>query len=99
MLAPPPFISQPPLPDPRLTATPCFYSIEGNFVLIGACIPTLLPLIRKIFGQSVLGGSTPPKDSNRKQRCRQIRLQINYFNQLNPIQFNSKQVSDQSNQI
>jgi len=41
-------------------------SIEGNFVLIGACIPTLLPLVRKVFGQSALGGSTPPKDSNQK---------------------------------
>ncbi|KAK3902693.1 hypothetical protein C8A05DRAFT_33597 [Staphylotrichum tortipilum] len=41
-------------------------NIEGNFVLIGACIPTLLPLVRKIFGQSALGGSTPNKESNQK---------------------------------
>jgi len=38
-------------------------SIEGNCVLIGACIPTLYPLIKKIFGARVLGGSTP-KNSN-----------------------------------
>jgi len=44
------------------------------------------------------GGVVAPNPAA-SQRCRQIRLQINYFNQLNPIQFNSKQVSDQSNQI
>lgn len=41
-------------------------SIEGNCVLIGACIPCLYPLIKKIFGASALGGSTP-KDSHQKQ--------------------------------
>ena len=33
-------------------------NIEANFVLIGACIPTLFPLMRKLFGASVLGGSS-----------------------------------------
>jgi hypothetical protein len=42
------------------------YSIEGNCVTIGACIPTLYPLIKRIFGARVLGGSTP-KNSNQKQ--------------------------------
>ncbi|KAK3324941.1 hypothetical protein B0H66DRAFT_107629 [Apodospora peruviana] len=34
-------------------------NIEANCVLIGACIPTLYPLLKKIWGSSVLGGSTP----------------------------------------
>ncbi|KAM7200357.1 hypothetical protein V8F20_005334 [Naviculisporaceae sp. PSN 640] len=33
-------------------------NIEANFVLIGACIPTLAPLIKRVWGNSVLGGST-----------------------------------------
>ena len=33
------------------------YSIEANFVLIGACIPTLYPLLTKIFGAAVLGSA------------------------------------------
>jgi len=53
-------------PGSQANQLPLACSIEGNCVLIGACIPTMLPLIRKIFGQSVLGGSTPPKDSNLK---------------------------------
>ncbi len=36
-----------------------FLSIEANCVLIGACIPTLYPLVKKVFGSSALGGSTP----------------------------------------
>jgi hypothetical protein len=35
-------------------------------VLIGACIPTLFPLVKKIFGASALGGNTP-KNSGQKQ--------------------------------
>jgi hypothetical protein len=34
-------------------------SIEGNCVLIGACIPCLFPLVKKIFGASALSGSRP----------------------------------------
>lgn len=33
-------------------------SIEANFVLIGACIPTMYPLVKRIWGASALGGST-----------------------------------------
>ncbi|KAK4184960.1 hypothetical protein QBC35DRAFT_476775 [Podospora australis] len=33
-------------------------NVEANCVLIGACIPTLYPLMRKVFGNSALGGST-----------------------------------------
>ncbi|KAK1830899.1 hypothetical protein QBC39DRAFT_308119 [Podospora conica] len=32
-------------------------NIEANFVLIGVCIPTLFPLAKKLFGNSVLGNS------------------------------------------
>ncbi len=35
-------------------------------MLIGACIPTLFPLIKKLFGASALGGSTR-KNSGQKQ--------------------------------
>lgn len=35
-------------------------NIEANCVLIGACIPTLFPLARKLFGASIMGGSTGP---------------------------------------
>lgn len=41
-------------------------SIEGNCVLIGACIPCLYPLVKRVFGASALGGSTP-KESHQKQ--------------------------------
>ena len=34
-------------------------SIEANCVLIGACIPTLFPLAKKLFGAGILGGSKP----------------------------------------
>ncbi|GAB1321092.1 Rhodopsin domain-containing protein [Madurella fahalii] len=34
-------------------------NIEGNCVLIGACIPTLFPLVKKLFGASALGDGTP----------------------------------------
>lgn len=43
-----------PHPTPLLT----FNSIEANSVVISACIPLLLPLMKKIFGSSALGGST-----------------------------------------
>ncbi|KAM7203882.1 hypothetical protein V8F33_001853 [Rhypophila sp. PSN 637] len=33
-------------------------NIEANSVVISACIPLLLPLMKKIFGSSALGGST-----------------------------------------
>ena len=33
--------------------------VEGNCILIGACIPTLYPLVRQVFGSSALGGITP----------------------------------------
>ncbi|KAM7189103.1 hypothetical protein V8F33_010224 [Rhypophila sp. PSN 637] len=42
-------------------------NIEANFVLIGACIPTLYPLIRRVWGASALGGSTN-KYSNNKNK-------------------------------
>ena len=42
------------VPPPVLT----FDSIEANSVVISACIPLLLPLIKKIFGSSALGIST-----------------------------------------
>ncbi|KAK4232889.1 hypothetical protein C8A03DRAFT_19924 [Achaetomium macrosporum] len=32
-------------------------SIEGNCVIIGACIPTLYPLLNKVFGATVLGAA------------------------------------------
>ena len=32
-------------------------SIEANFVLIGTCIPTLFPVVKKLFGNSILGNS------------------------------------------
>jgi len=35
-------------------------NIEANFVIIGACIPLMLPLAKKIFGSSAFGGSTAP---------------------------------------
>lgn len=35
-------------------------------MLIGACIPCLYPLVKKVFGASALGGSTP-KDSRQIQ--------------------------------
>ncbi|KAK3331704.1 hypothetical protein B0T19DRAFT_85628 [Cercophora scortea] len=35
-------------------------NIEGDLVLIGACIPTLFPLVKLLFGKRALGGSTPP---------------------------------------
>jgi len=41
------------------TDTTLSTSIEANCVLIGACIPTLYPLLVKIFGVSALGGSSP----------------------------------------
>lgn len=34
-------------------------TIEGNCVLIGACIPTLYPLVTKVFGVRALRGGTP----------------------------------------
>ncbi|KAK4039654.1 hypothetical protein C8A01DRAFT_16397 [Parachaetomium inaequale] len=34
-------------------------NIEGNCVLIGACIPCLFPLVKKIFSASALSGSRP----------------------------------------
>ncbi|KAK0736362.1 hypothetical protein B0T21DRAFT_411550 [Apiosordaria backusii] len=34
------------------------YNIEANCVIIGGCIPCLHPLIRKLFGNSVLGGAS-----------------------------------------
>lgn len=46
--------------NPQLTPP----SIEANCVLIGACIPTLYPLVKKVFGSSALGGSTPNKDNS-----------------------------------
>lgn len=52
--------------EPRRSDVSAVCSIEGNCVLIGACIPTLFPLVKKIFGASALGGSTP-KNSNQKQ--------------------------------
>jgi len=43
-------------------------NIEANFVLIGACIPTMFPLVKKLFGSSALGGDSsakkPTGDSN-----------------------------------
>ncbi|KAL2272071.1 hypothetical protein VTJ83DRAFT_1442 [Remersonia thermophila] len=39
-------------------------NIEGNCVLIGACIPCMYPLVKKMFGSSVLGGSTSNKYSH-----------------------------------
>ncbi|KAK4173346.1 hypothetical protein QBC36DRAFT_245642 [Triangularia setosa] len=33
-------------------------NIEANCVIIGACIPCLYPLIRKLFGNSALGGTS-----------------------------------------
>ncbi|KAL2131694.1 hypothetical protein VTI74DRAFT_4737 [Chaetomium olivicolor] len=61
---------------------PLSYSIEANCVLIGTCIPCLYPLVKKFFGESALGGSTPddkereaivtigspPKDEQRVRR-------------------------------
>jgi hypothetical protein len=35
-------------------------NIEANFVVIGACIPLMLPLAKKIFGSSAFGGSSGP---------------------------------------
>lgn len=39
----------------RLWLTVLTCSIEADCVLIGACIPTLAPLVRALFGSSVLG--------------------------------------------
>ena len=39
-------------------------NIEANCVLIGACIPTLYPLAKQIFGSAVLGGSTPNRGAS-----------------------------------
>ncbi|KAK3905154.1 hypothetical protein C8A05DRAFT_13004 [Staphylotrichum tortipilum] len=36
-------------------------NIEGNCVLIGACIPTLYPLIKKLFGARALAASSTPQ--------------------------------------
>lgn len=41
-------------------------SIEANCVVIGACIPTLYPLIQRVFGNSVLGSTK--SDSSEQQR-------------------------------
>lgn len=35
-------------------------SIEANCVIIGACIPILLPLMKKIFGSSAFGSTGKP---------------------------------------
>ncbi|PKS11180.1 hypothetical protein jhhlp_002941 [Lomentospora prolificans] len=43
-------------------------SIEANCVLIGACIPTLYPLIVRIFGVSALGGTVPFYQARRPPR-------------------------------
>ncbi|KAL2021739.1 hypothetical protein VTK56DRAFT_6682 [Thermocarpiscus australiensis] len=42
-------------------------NIEGNCVTIGACIPTLFPLVKKLFGASALGGSSRTKRSDQGQ--------------------------------
>lgn len=42
------------------------FSIEANCVIIGACIPTLYPLIQRIFGKSALGSTK--YDSGNQQR-------------------------------
>ncbi|KAK1756667.1 hypothetical protein QBC47DRAFT_319740 [Echria macrotheca] len=42
-------------------------NIEANCVLIGTCIPTLFPLVKKLFGSTALGGSTPGYSSSRKK--------------------------------
>lgn len=34
-------------------------NIEANCVIIGACIPCLYPLVKKVFGASALSGGTP----------------------------------------
>lgn len=34
-------------------------NIEANCVIIGACIPTMFPLVKKIFGNKALGDSGP----------------------------------------
>lgn len=43
-------------------------NVEANCVLIGACIPTMFPLVKKLFGKTALGGSTGPSggSSNKK---------------------------------
>ncbi|CAP71655.1 uncharacterized protein PODANS_6_40 [Podospora anserina S mat+] len=41
-------------------------NIEANCVIIGACIPCLYPLIRKLFGNSALGGTSGPTGGNSK---------------------------------
>ncbi|KAK0618826.1 hypothetical protein B0T14DRAFT_583999 [Immersiella caudata] len=33
-------------------------NIEANFVLIDACIPTMFPLVEKLFGSNALGGDS-----------------------------------------
>ncbi|KAK3387970.1 hypothetical protein B0H63DRAFT_167655 [Podospora didyma] len=38
-------------------------NVEGNCILIGACIPTLYPLVRRIFGSSALGGIAPKEEN------------------------------------
>ncbi|KAL2257016.1 hypothetical protein VTK26DRAFT_773 [Humicola hyalothermophila] len=40
-------------------------NIEGNCVLIGACIPTLYPLVKKLFGAKALGST--PRAGSKKQ--------------------------------
>ncbi|KAK4651098.1 hypothetical protein QC762_0089170 [Podospora pseudocomata] len=45
-------------------------NIEANCVIIGACIPRLYPLIRKVFGKSALGSSARPTGNSKSAGLR-----------------------------
>jgi hypothetical protein len=87
-----------------------FWSVATYYaVCAGAAraIETLVLLLEVTFGldiTSLMGyciytGESVVLEDTQSQRCRQIRLQINHFNQTKPTQFNSNKSSDQPNQI
>ncbi|EEA23150.1 hypothetical protein TMatcc_002011 [Talaromyces marneffei ATCC 18224] len=55
-------------------------SIEGNTIIIAACIPTVAPLLETIFGNNIFRGRSAERSSDYRKKGRQFLAQHNREN-------------------